>query len=341
MKFKENDAAQNPSKNWKRILGRIGILFLIFLFCLLVLFIGAMWMLCKGPSIGARDIFVTTCMETSFAKLFPPLFLSETEIDRILAENTILENNEVTDTYYNFSEPAGKTDSEETAGIQVVEVTGGTYKGKMMIIQDPSRVCLATSAPFGEDASGEKLITMIEKFNAVGGINAGGFSDENGVGNGGVPLGLVIQNGQLLHDGGGVVVGFDRQNVLHVGRMTSAEAQAKGIRDAVSFGPVLIVNGKPSQFAGYGGGLNPRTAIGQREDGAVLLLAIDGRQPHSLGASYKDLVEIMQEYGAVNAANLDGGSSTMMYYNGELINSCASLYGPRLIPTAFVVKGEG
>ena len=90
--------------------------------------------------------------------------------------------------------------------------------------------------------------------------------------------------------------------------------------------------------AGTGGGLNPRTAIGQRADGAVLLLVIDGRQSHSLGATYKDCQQVMLDYGAVNAANLDGGSSTLMIYEGEHVNMCATLYGSRDMPTSFLVK---
>jgi len=135
------------------------------------------------------------------------------------------------------------------------------------------------------------------------------------------------------------VVGFDNKNVLVVGSMTASQALSRGIRDAVSFGPVLVVNGEPAKFLGQSGGVNPRSVIGQREDGAVLLLAVNGRQPGSLGATYKDLAEMMVEYGAVNAANLDGGSSSMLYYNGELLNTCSSVYGPRRIPSAFLVKG--
>ena len=91
-------------------------------------------------------------------------------------------------------------------------------------------------------------------------------------------------------------------------------------------------------MTGSGGGLNPRTVLGQRADGAVLMLVIDGRQPHSLGATYKDCIDVMLEYGAVNAGNLDGGSSTILLYDGEVRNVCASLYGPRNLPTAFIVK---
>ena len=120
--------------------------------------------------------------------------------------------------------------------------------------------------------------------------------------------------------------------------MTGKQALEEGIRDAVSFGPTLIVNGEALSGIGTGGGLNPRTAIGQRADGTVLLLVIEGRQATSLGASYTDLIRVMLEHGAVNAANLDGGSSSVMYYEGSLVNSNASVIGLRKMPTAFLVR---
>ena len=134
------------------------------------------------------------------------------------------------------------------------------------------------------------------------------------------------------------IIAFDDQDRLLVGRMSGKEAKEKHVRDAISYGPAFIVNGEPLEVSGTGGGLNPRTVIGQRADGAVLLLAIDGRQTHSLGASFKDCIDVMMEYGAINAANLDGGSSTMMVYKGETVNSCASMYGSRRLPTAIIVE---
>ena len=172
-------------------------------------------------------------------------------------------------------------------------------------------------------------------------MNAGGFADENGMGNGGMPLGLVVKDGVMLQGTAGgsyQVIGFDQGNHLIVGQMTGAEVMERGMRDAVSFGPAFIINGEPVDVTGSGGGLNPRTVIGQREDGAVLLLVIDGRQPHSLGANFQDCIKVMQDYGAINAANLDGGSSTQMMYQGETINVCASLYGPRYLPTVWIVQ---
>ena len=131
------------------------------------------------------------------------------------------------------------------------------------------------------------------------------------------------------------VIGFNNDNILIVGSMTGQQALDAGIRDALSFGPILVMNGKASTVKGSGSGLNPRSAIGQRADGAILLLAIDGRRADSLGASYADLIDIMLEYGAVNAANLDGGNSTGLVYNGSLVNKGLFYRG---LPTCFIVR---
>lgn len=317
------------------------VILLVLIVAILVFCYGAMMIIIKGPSKSASDIFVISCMETSFAKYFPPLFLSEAEIKEVEKSNTVIQSDEVTDTHTEFTKPVVVPESKEQPDIEVVPVSGGTFKGVMMIVKDPSRVSLCTPKAFGEGMTGERLDSMITVAGAVAGINGGGFVDDSGIGSGGVPVGIVIKDGEFMYgEGSGVtnIVGFDKNNVLVAGNMTPAQMKARNIRDAVSFGPALIINKKPTKVVGGGGGLNPRTAIGQRGDGSVLLLVIDGRQPHSLGASYKDLIEVMLEHGAENAGNLDGGSSSMIYYNGELLNVCASLYGPRKIPTGFVVK---
>ena len=129
---------------------------------------------------------------------------------------------------------------------------------------------------------------------------------------------------------------------LILGKMTAKEALNKGVRDAVTFGPFLIVNGKPSFIKGNGGwGTAPRSAIGQRKDGIVLFLVIDGRMVGRPGADMVDLTEIMQNYGAYNAANLDGGTSCGLVVNGELINDPVNGNGKhktRMIATGFIVK---
>jgi exopolysaccharide biosynthesis protein len=119
--------------------------------------------------------------------------------------------------------------------------------------------------------------------------------------------------------------------------MTGQEALDKGIVSACNFqpGPVLVKDGVKQ--TGLGGGVNPRTCIGQREDGTILLMVIIGRKTSSLGATYDDLANLMYEYGAVNASNLDGGSSSLMYYQGEQVTEGSNLIGMRPLPTSILV----
>ena len=306
------------------------------LFAVVVAFFAAVTVICRGPSSQARGLFVTTVMETSAAKFLARMYFSDEEIAAIRQQNAVIETDLVTDD--TAFVPAAPTETEKPLVIE--DVTGGSFKGKMMIVRDPKRLFVGTSAPY-DGRAGKKLEELVKLYGAVGGINAGGFRDEKGFGNGGTPIGIVISGGALLYGAPSTVttvVGFDGDGKLIVGKMSAAAAPEKGIREAVSFGPVLVANGQAAPVAGTGGGLNPRTAIGQRADGAVLLLVIDGRQSHSLGAGYKDCQNVMLQYGAVNAANLDGGSSTLMIYENAPVNYCASLYGSREIPTSFLVR---
>ena len=328
-----------------RIIGKITARFFIFLLvliiALLIFIFGCMTIVCYGPSQSARDLFIVSVTETSALKFIPKIYYSDDEIADILARNAAVETLEVTDqSLIHIPDEKQQAESEKKP-LEVIDISGSTYKGKLMIVRDPSRIVLSTANSLGANSIGIQISEMVEKENGIAGINGGGFADANGVGNGGQPLGIVIKNGELVYNGGSsVVVGFDKENKLVVGQMTGEEAIQKNIRDACSFGPVFIVNGKRSETIGTGGGVNPRTCIGQTADGTVLLLTIDGRQASSLGATFEDCINILEEYGAINAANLDGGSSTVMYYNGEVINVCASVYGPRKLPTGFVVLKE-
>ena len=175
-------------------------------------------------------------------------------------------------------------------------------------------------------------------------INGGEFVDGEITWTG-MPVGLVMVDGKVLNgdqDTTYHVTGITYDYKLVVGNMTAAMAKENNIRDCVSIsnsiGPFLVVNGNPQDVSGIGGGINPRTAIGQTADGSILLLAIDGRMANSLGASFSDLQDIMLQYGAVNASTMDGGTSTQMYYDGEVINTPYSPTGPRTCPTAFLIK---
>ena len=211
-----------------------------------------------------------------------------------------------------------------------------------MKFSDPKRVFLGIPDSYGESSVGLTLRQMAAKYGAIGGINAGGFYDPNGSGTGGIPDGLVINDGELIWGNANTaynVIGFDGDGILHVGSMTGSTALSLGIKYACCFGPTLVVNGKPCNVRGsLGGGMNPRTAIGQTADGSVLFVVINGRSLGSLGATYDDLTDLLIEYGAVNGSNLDGGSSSLLLYNGEFLNVSASVIGERELPTSFLVK---
>lgn len=356
MKRVKDKKGQNTRKRIGRIIGRFFIWFGSTLALLVIGLYIFLYFVNKGPSPRIRDLFVASAKESSVGGVLADLYLSKEEINAILTQNQTKEFEEITDTTL-ISLSRNSADAPELSpedilsqdnneidpdgdGIDIFDVHGSTYKGKMMVVYDPSRVCVATLSYYDLDIPGRTVAEFVKDYDCVAGINGGKYDDEIGMGNGGMPEGVVFSQGNLcfgdptqVYD----VYGFNQDNVLVVGRMTAGYAAQIGIRDAVSFGPTLIVNGKSAKYSGSGSGLNPRSAIGQRADGAVLLLVIEGRQPSSLGATMGDLIMVMEEFGAVNAANLDGGMSSSMYYNGEDVVSSCTL-GSRKMPTAFVVK---
>ena len=329
---------ESTSRRIGRIVGRFFAVFGTTLLAILLLLLGVIFLFCKGPSKTARNMFTTTMLETSALKFVPYIFMTAEEVDSVVNNNMVFEPSVSTDNEVPFED---RNEEIPKDAIELIDIVGTTYAGKLMIVHDPSRVSVATLPNFSEERSGLTVELFAKRNNAVAATNGGGFLDIDGHGKGGMPTGIVIKDGQLVFgsaDTVSSVIGFDDNNRLLVGRMSAAQCLEKNMRDAVSFGPAFIINGEPMEVSGTSGGINPRTVIGQRADGAVLLLVIDGRQAHSLGATYKDCINVMLEHGAVNAGNLDGGSSTVLFYNGEIVNNCAALTGSRWIPTAFIVK---
>lgn len=347
---------------------------LLVLFTLLFLvtggLLGAIMIIEFGPSEKARDLFVVSMMETSAAQFLATSFLGQEKVDEIMAANAIQNTDEITDTGLvviggkkdgsvgvdggnKTNDTSGEKDiipgskdqevDPDGDGIDIVDVVGSTYRGKMMIVYDPTRVFVGVSGEFGEDKYGKTINEIYGSYdNIVAGINGGGWDDRPGHGTGGEPYGIVMSQGEVLW-GGPLSTSWEccaitNEGKLIVGTFSIHKAIEMGVTDAAKYGPTLIVNNVPTESLGTGGGLNPRTAIGQRADGAMLLLVIDGRQSNSLGASLVDVQDVMLKFEAVNAYNLDGGSSTSMLYRGEHINSNASLIGLRKMCTAFLVR---
>ena len=338
---------------WKKILLIIAIL--------MILGIGTALFLLYGPYSGFREWLITTAMTTMRHQYLATWFYDDETIQEVLAKNKVQEVNEITDTntivvnksenteieYANEYERAVLEKDPGNDDYKIIEIEGKGYSGYLAVIYDPSRVKTVYTKKLG--TSGQYLTTMAKDNDALIAINGGGFDDPNFNSNGASPLGITFSGGKLItsksYSGSGGIIGFTEDDKLVLGKMTVKQAQEMKIRDAVTFGPFLIVNGKPSSVLGNGGwGTAPRTVIGQRKDGIVLFLVIDGRTLTRPGASMNDLIEIMQNYGAYNAANLDGGTSSVMVVNGEIINDPIDSTGAhktRFISTGFILtKGE-
>lgn len=329
-----------------------------------------------GASAKLQNIWVCSAMRTFSHKYLATMFIPEETINRIIAENTVDDSahdsiilsfhREETETVE--TKPAEKdtgraeTKPAETKapeppkptyedegyslleeGLYLKEVSGSGWRGYVMLIEDPMRVKLVDTSK--QYSCGENVMTMTKNSGAVAGINGGGFQDgANYDSNGGMPAGLLIENSELVYpyvaNNTDVynMIGINADGALVLRHCTAEWALTNNIVSCVSFAPFLVVNGEGMIKNGTGGwGIAPRTAIGQRETGEFLFLVIDGRQVDwSIGCDLDVLQEVMLAEGAINAAMLDGGSSTAMVYNETYINK-PCLGHERWINNAFVV----
>ncbi len=308
-----------------------------------------------GPYEGFKEWLITTAMNTMNHKYYCQWFYNDNMISAILDNNYIEEfdedtnpdlidfNTEVKD--WKDLDDAEKQilDHKDDELYKVIHFTVNGCTAYLAAVYDPSRISLAVTKWLGK--SGQYIYDMAKENNAPLAINAGGFLDPNHVSKGAFPRGVTINNYKIISDSttGGPVIGFNSNGVLMLSKNRGAQAALDmGYKYAVSMGPFLIVNGKPAFIKGNGGwGYAARTAIGQRADGIVLFLVVDSNAVRTRGATMVDLTEIMQKYGAINAANLDGGTSSVMVVNGEMINDpidSAGRHQTRGIPTAWIIK---
>lgn len=359
---------EQPGSSMGRTVGRTVLralaLLLTFAAALALTVLLSLRMICSDAFPASQQIFVTTILETGQLKFLASWFLSPEEIQDIVDQNSMQALDAQVDSSLIQVGGSGQVDtgsSQEDSGedIEIVEVAGATYTGTMMIVKDPSRVSLATIYPWRD--VGVTLDKLVEDSGAIAGINGGLYDSTNNTG--GKPHGVIVSHGEIQYNKphqfpGLVLVGFTEDHLLQIidiDGMTAAQVEElverEKIRDAVTFQEEasdtnnhfvqLIINNEAREMRGQGSGLNPRTAIGQRADGAVLLFVTDGRgKSGHLGASSGDLISVMQEFGAVNAANLDGGSSSCMYYDGEYLMSSVTFYYANSswkLPAGFVV----
>ena len=365
--------AKKKKKKGSGWFGRLVRRFFLLVFTVIFLAAGAlilvMNLIFNGPSPAMRDTLTMSLIEASATKWVPALFIGEETVAQIResVKGAELPQDVSTSTQVVIQKGnAINSTSDEWAnypdGIRFEDYAGSTYNAHIMIVRDPSTVYMGTSTEkYSTAIPGKRITEMMEANpNAVAAVNAGAFFDDGTTSDkvGSHPLGLVMSDGECVWSTGkqpGLegFAGFNEDDVLVVSKknLSKAEAEELNIRDGCCFGPVLLMDGEVNMEAyNNKSGLNPRTAIGQRADGAVIFVCIDGRQPSSMGGEYSDIIDIMVEYGAVNACNMDGGSSSVMMYRdtegrygtaGEvkMMNSYSLLQSqPRKMPNFWMVR---
>ena len=365
--------AKKQKKKGSGLLGRIIRRFFLLLFTIVILVLAAlvlvMNLVFNGPSPAAREVLTMSLIEASATKWVPALFIGEDAVAEIRASVNAEMESDVTDTskvviHKNSAITSASNEWENYPdGIRIESYSGDTFNAHIMIVRDPSQVYVGVSnkGGFSRNIPGKRLTEAIEEENALAAVNAGAFFD-NGTATaevGSTPEGLVYSEGACVWKTGappnGITgfAGFNTDDILVVTKknLTQAEAEELNIRDGCCFGPALIINEEVNMEAyNNKSGFNPRTAIGQRADGAVIFICIDGRQAGSPGGTYADIIDIMVEYGAVNACNMDGGSSSVMLYRDtyglygeagqvQMINNYSLLQSqPRRMPNYWLVR---
>lgn len=295
-----------------------------------------------GPFHSLREYVLDSIATTRHAYLLKPLSLFTLSDSVINAHKPHLSVAAVRITDADMNNRKNFSDIQDST-IKVDTVTMPTFSAKVMLIRDPNRVKVAVTSEIGQ--TGQSVSELCRENHAAAGINAGAFQDTGWKGTGGIPLGITMHDGKLIGNDQNQwnkqpVIAITKLGQLIAGPYDLNQLQELGAREAVSFGPVLVKDGVGLVHGNGGWGNAPRTAIGQRADGTIIFIVTDGRfihGPNNVGATLKDIQSLMLQYGAVIAANLDGGSSTTMYENGHLVNQPTDILGERKVATAFIV----
>ncbi len=303
-----------------------------------------------------QNLIISTASVTKTHGYIAHVFYSDERINKVVAMNTVPTIDEtinlddiVIDTkpresYDNEYDEAILTRDKGNDDYKYLKVKVGKYDAHLVAIYDPSKVHILVCKKFNtKDSTGkESVLKMTARTGAVVGINGGGFVDY-GYGSD-IPIGYVIKDGEVIWSPVADkqnLIGFTNDNKLLLVTATGEEAVAMGMRDALQFGPFLMINGEIPKFENSAGGFSraARVAIAQRKDGIVLFLVTEGT--HAAGPNMKELVDTLQKYGAYNAANLDGGTSTQLVINNKLINNPKNISGKSVNGGRSVVTGFG
>ena len=229
----------------------------------------------------------------------------------------------------------------ENNDYKIIDLTVANNKGWLVVVYDPSDVHIMKSRAFKtpNNDGKENIIDMTKRYGATIGVNGGGFYDDGKVSKD-IPFGYIIENGKVIyksHSRESDIIGMSNDNKLMLVHATGEKAVEMGMRDGLEFGPFLIIDGKkqtnlkPTKAA--------RNMIAQRDDGIILFLVTDGLSYS--GITFNEGIDVLEKYGATTAANLDGGASTQLVVNGELLNSPKNALGIPIPKGRTVVNGWG
>lgn len=224
---------------------------------------------------------------------------------------------------------------------KIIDVTVANNKGWLVVVYDPSTVRIMKSHAFktSNNSGKDNILDMTKNYNAVIGVNGGGFYDD-GVVSKDIPFGYIIENGKIIyqsHNHESDLIGMSNDNKLMLIHATGEEAIKQGMRDALEFGPFLIQDGvrKTNLKVSYAS----RNIIAQRKDGIIIFLVTEGASYR--GITFDDCIDFLLNYDVVNAANLDGGASTQLVVNNKLLNNPKNAYGIPIKNGRTVVNGWG
>lgn len=168
----------------------------------------------------------------------------------------------------------------------------------------------------------EKTSDIAESVNAILAINGDYYGAQES--------GYVIRSGVIYRETAKsgnedlVIYGDGSFEIIDEDDITAEELLEKGAQNVLAFGPALVEDGSVSvtedEEVGKAMASNPRTAIGIIDENHYVFVVADGRTSDNEGLSLYELAEFMESLGVQTAYNLDGGGSSTMYFNGQIIN---------------------
>ena len=232
------------------------------------------------------------------------------------AASQAAKNAQVTDTSYSDGN-ISVTLTEKTVNETQVYVADITLSSS-----DYLKTALAQNS-YGTNVTAKTSVTAAEN-NAILAVNGDYYGANSS--------GYVIRNGVVYRDSvredasnGDLAIYKDGSfKIIYEDQVSADQLVQDGVVNLLAFGPSLVENGEISvdtnTEVGQAMSSNPRTAIGIIDENHYIIVVSDGRTSESKGLSLYQMAEVMKSYGVKTAYNLDGGGSSTLYFNGQVIN---------------------